>query len=159
MHGDKKWIRDYSGRLKRSNDRTWKDWQGDGNRSWEVKDLEQKNCPDCKARKEELGRWVHPRRWDYTKKESYFDMDVEYFYIPWGNSECEYHRWKEDKINYGNPYHKKSSHYSYDPRWWRHMYNRKERAMVNNIINKARYEEDMYDDLSTKQMIKVGYYW
>jgi hypothetical protein len=53
-HGSKKWIRDYSGRLKRSTDRTRKDWKGDLH-DWEYNHTAQYGlnngvpCPQCKG--------------------------------------------------------------------------------------------------------------
>jgi hypothetical protein len=54
-HGSKKWIRDYSGRIKRSTDRTRKDWKGDLH-DWDYDHINQYGkladgspCPQCKG--------------------------------------------------------------------------------------------------------------
>lgn len=56
-HGDKKWIKDYRGRYKKSNDRTKKDMRGKYVRTWWTHD-----CETCKAEAEELG--VRTYRYD-----------------------------------------------------------------------------------------------
>lgn len=59
-HGSKKWIRDYSGRIKRSTDRTYKDWKGDLH-NWDYDYSEQYGklrdgspCPQCKGIRKDI---------------------------------------------------------------------------------------------------------
>lgn len=157
MHGDKRWIRDYTGRLKRSNDRSWKDWRGDLKRLWSERKDEEKYCPECEEVRQEVGTWVYGQRYDHEVRCWVEDRTVEKFVSPL-NARCEYHRWK-DNVGYKNPYHKKGSYYSYTPKMFRKAYNQQERARVRDILNHAKYDDEKYDELSTKQMVKLGYYW
>lgn len=59
MHGDKRWIKDYRGRLKKSSDKTYKDKLGNLN-SFEQKPWRaRKRCVDCQEKSAELG----PNTW------------------------------------------------------------------------------------------------
>ncbi len=165
MHGNKKWIRDYTGRYKKSNDRSWKDWRGDLNRSYTVLRDEEYNCPECKVKKDEVGNWVHPvryvrdteKRWKVIK--TYTDTSTTQFIIP-PYSECEEHRLQDRRRWNGNPYSYYSNYYTRGtPRHFRKEYNQRERGRVKQMLHMAKYDEDIYDDLHDKQMLKLGYYW
>lgn len=158
MHGDKKWIRDYKGRLKKSKDRTYKDWLSDlACYDWAAERDEEKNCPECKVEAERIGRWVHPCTYDYETRRWAYDECRVVFYVP-GYTRCEYHHWKYD-VRDSNPHHFKDSYYHYYPHYWRNLHNRKERRAVKTILHRGRYDEDQYDNLSNKQMLRLGYWW
>lgn len=154
MHGDKKWIYDHSGKLKKSSDRTFKDWCGDLNRSWKVLRDEEAACPDCIENKQHLGKWVQPRRWDYLTKEFYVDKDNEYFYTP-PEAECKYHRELDEKKGYGVgcPYSdiRRYWYRSGVPAWFRRDLNRNYRSKTQQLMQRAKFNEDLYDDLPQNQ--------
>jgi hypothetical protein len=85
-HGDKKWIVDFSGKLKKSNDRTKKDYYGELKwwKSWKRESNKENFCPQCKHfakpiqeeqdRIRKINRSIH----DAFKKQypKYADYDV-----------------------------------------------------------------------------------
>lgn len=159
MHGDKKWIRDHSGRLKKSNDRTFRDWRGDLNRGYKyIREMEE-NCPDCIAHREEIGVWKHPCKWDRENKKMVIDTSTSYFFVPYNNDTCEIHRDLHEKRWSRNPHHKKKGYMSYTPSRFRRTFNRKERIRVKQMLHMSKTDEDILDDISNKQMEKLEYYW
>jgi hypothetical protein len=74
-HGSKKWIKTYDGRIKRSNDRTWKDWRSDL-KVWTPMDAYRRSyykdskwadkrnfCPQCKhVQKPIIAEYEHAQR-------------------------------------------------------------------------------------------------
>jgi hypothetical protein len=129
MHGDKRWIRDYTGRLKKSSDKTRKDWLGDCNRCYTVRILEIKSCSDCQDIQKDLDRYY------------------------WGQVRCSYHQWKHD-ISFRNDYSGRTA-----PKWVRKVISGKFRTRVRNIIQLAKYDYEKYDDIPPEKLDAAWDYW
>lgn len=171
-HGDKKWIRDYNGRIKRSRDRTYKDWKGDLN-SYENRTSKRRRCAACEeierpykehndAIRDEYHRQLealkkkYPGGWgsnDYY----YYHMDeltVRFVHIPWSQRECDDCKrkdnirwyWHTPKVN-----HMRNARYYQNKSWIKRDMRREYRSKVKNILRKARYEEDLYDEIPVRK--------
>lgn len=145
MHGDKKWIRDYNGRLKRSTDRTHKDFFSDLNRSYRALRQESKDCPDCQLRKEELGYWTSSC-WKYFHYNEVIVNFPLYYHVP-PDYECEYHRWKE-RVSWNR----------FGGRYGRGIPYREHRATVSQMMRRAKYDFELYDHIGNKVRNAVGWW-
>jgi hypothetical protein len=121
MHGDKKWIRDRHGRLKKSSDRTSKDWLGDLNNqdkhySW------RNDCDECRKLTEYYNgkhykyRWLCAFQCESCKKDS---DDL------WES------KWSRQGV----------------PSWYTREKNQKYRTTVKQILRNAKYDEELYDTI------------
>lgn len=129
-HGDKKWIKDYAGRLKRSNDRTWRDKRSDLTRwKWWKKSFK---CAEC----EEVNR---PYK-EYNKmvKRVWAEAEIEYNKLfPTIDDDSLMLSWDDFQKKYG-------TRYSYSHRNnWIHDY-----TGVNYV--RAPWDSDMCDECTAK---------
>lgn len=125
MHGDKRWIRDHKGRLKKSSDRTFKDWLGDLNAD-EYKYYFSRECAECEER-----RRIH---------DSQYSWDVK----------CEACRdiWTKKWYGKGFPGGPRQQWYKTGvPSWFRRKLNRQYRTKVKQMMRDAKYNEELYDVL------------
>lgn len=202
-HGDKKWITAYDGKLKRSNDRTKKDYYRNL-KWWEPMDTgrrywgRQKGqfCPQCKhvqkyliderdrywevqrllrARYDELfgdvlkqwnlydlcggDRWnAVERRWEFGVKkpkvprpDSYYiwyKTQPEYIGYLWQYDTRSFLCWKcERKYEVKNSNEYWRSCYPRHHTWTRRQEYRDYRSAVKQTMNRAKYDEELYDDI------------
>jgi hypothetical protein len=134
MHGSKKWIRDRHGRLKKSSDRTYKDWLGDLNNSHRRNWKYWYDCEDCQCNAE----YNNVQRW-YRRA-----------------FECESCR-KAHTDLYGRD--RKKWYKTGVPKWFRQAKNREYRNTVKQIIRNAKYVEELYDMIPPDKKDAAYDYW
>jgi hypothetical protein len=180
MHGSKKWITDYRGRIKRSNNRTKLDYYA-GLKAWDSKSRyvgwfrrkrEKSSCPQCR----------HVEKAIQNDLMAYYDMEVEVrkeWKALYGET---YWIQKDGKTLYFRDYFRQHRKYvgflwHYDPRnylcykhermyeqeramWDAHLNGTKQnyrwsvkherqkyRRKVKNLMQRAKYDEELYEDI------------
>jgi hypothetical protein len=174
-HGDKKWIEDYAGRLKRSNDRTWRDKRSDLTR-WKWWKKERHACSGC----DEINR-PYIEHNEMVRK-AYKEVEPEYYALFPNVDKDKYElNWDAFKKKYGSDYwnhkthwliertgymtghapfssdacdactakqHAQDQFWNYEKRskkWYKQTNNRKYRAETNRICRKILMDEEAED--------------
>jgi hypothetical protein len=189
-HGSKKWIKDYSGRIKRSRNRTKIDYYA-GLKAWEIPyyrsylygtvQTNEDFCPQCKhvqkailndmegylaAKKRAQEDWkrlygdahyvingaknpknpwrTHMYFYDFFRKQTYYPGDLWNYDIR--NYLCYKHErmYEQEQVMWRMPYNGRKARYGYTVREGSRHYRHK----VKNIMDRAKYDEELYDDIT-----------
>lgn len=161
-HGSKRWIRDYTGRIKRSADRTYKDWQGDLCRF--RPHSKQHRCTACAAvrapyeahNRKYFAEW-HALREKYGDQAWHHEHELRHRYVRLSYREMlctdcrtkdrwsDWHTWRKPKKRWSR---------SGVPKGFRQTLNRDYRSKVRQAMREGRY-----DDLPIHKRNAAWLYW